>query len=188
MRQCLMAASPPCTSRIQLAKIQTSDLDNLVALDSDPLVMKYINGGKPQPRSAYLGENGLLARMMANPDQAMGFFSARVDGAFAGWFHLRPSVFEAAVPELGYRLSQPYWGKGLATETSIALCHWAFDQLGADFVDACTVEGNAASMGVMLKCSMHYVNSLSHPRAPDILVRRYIVAKETFLANHPGPP
>ena len=38
------------TGRLRLRRFATADVDNLVALDSDPEVMRYLTNGKPTPR------------------------------------------------------------------------------------------------------------------------------------------
>ena len=52
--------------------------------------MRYISDGRPTPRSAYLGEDGFLARMMSSSSKPWGFWAVEQDGRFLGWFHLRP--------------------------------------------------------------------------------------------------
>ena len=39
------------TERLLLRQFTPDDVDNLVALDGDPEVMRYINGGRPTPRA-----------------------------------------------------------------------------------------------------------------------------------------
>ena len=155
---------PPSTARIQFSDIIESDLPDLLALDSDPEVMRYLSDGVPSTRDDYLGPDGYLSRMCAYSEVPLGYFAARVDGVFAGWFHLRPSIFDSTIPELGYRLSRPYWNRGLATEGSRELCRWAFDDLRFGAVDACTVPENQRSIRVMQKCGMIRIGSKAHPR------------------------
>ena len=38
------------TERLALRRSTADDIDNLVELDSDPQVMRFINGGRPTPR------------------------------------------------------------------------------------------------------------------------------------------
>ena len=71
------------------------------------------------PHSALIAE--LLPRMLAWDGQPFGFLAAYEAGSFVGWFHLRPSVADAGILELGYRLRRAAWGRGLATEGSRAL-------------------------------------------------------------------
>lgn len=171
------------TQRMTLRKLQRTDLDDLVDLDSDPEVMRYLTGGEPTPREAYTEH--LLDRMLAwSSDEPLGFYAALLDGTFAGWFHLRPSIAEPTLPELGYRLRRAVWGAGLATEGSLALCQLGFRQLDAPLIDACTVSENAASQAVMRKCGMTWIGEMMHPRVP-LLVQRYGVTRAHFTERFP---
>ena len=161
------------TERLSLRRITDAHLDELVELDSDPEVMRYISGGVPSTRASY---EELLPRMTAFDDVPFGFAAAYESEAFVGWFHLRPSVADASMLELGYRLRRAAWGRGLATEGGRALIAYAFETLGQAEVDACTDPNNAASIRVMEKCGMHRVGVFRHPRAP-IDVVRYIVRR-----------
>jgi RimJ/RimL family protein N-acetyltransferase len=115
-----------------------------------------------------------LPRMTAFDAQPYGFAAAYEAGTFVGWFHLRPSVADPAVLELGYRLRRAAWGRGLATEGGRALVHYAFEDLDQTAVDACADPRNLASTAVMRKCGMREVGMFRHPRVP-IDVVRYLV-------------
>src|SRR5690606_27751953 len=177
-------------ARMRLRPLEIGDLDALVDLDSDPAVMRYINGGKAQTRAEYLED--LLPRMLAWPERAWGFFAAlsrenasRGPGAsageFLGWFHLRPSVADPDALELGYRLRRAHWGRGLATEGGRALVNWAFEHFDPPLVDACCDPENLASARVMVKCGMRELASFVHPRIP-LEVRRFGVTRAEFQA------
>lgn len=170
------------TERMKLRPLAGGDVDDLVALDSDPEVMRHILvSGQPAPtREDYCRPGGLLSRMLAFEDEPFGYFAAEQKGAFLGWFHLRPSVFEPAILELGYRLRRSFWGQGLATEGGYALCRYAFYELDMPLVDACAVPANTASIGVMKKLGMKYLSSQMHPREPNVKVARYGVDSSTF--------
>jgi RimJ/RimL family protein N-acetyltransferase len=162
------------TERLHLVRLVEAHLDDLVALDADPEVMRFINGGQPNSRQTYLDD--LLPRMLGFDDQPHGFAAAYERGAFVGWFHLRPSVVDASILEVGYRLRREVWGRGLATEGSRALVAYAFDDLDQDAVDACADPRNHASIRVMHKCGMQFAGTFVHPRIP-IEVVRYIVRR-----------
>ena len=163
------------TARLQLRRITDANLDDLVTLDSDPAVMRFISGGEPTPRAVYV--ETLLERMKAYADQPYGYAAAYEDQRFIGWFHLRPSVADDAVLELGYRLRQDAWGRGLATEGSQALVGYAFETLDQTEVDACALEDNVASIAVLKKCGMRFVGRFVHPRG-GMEVVRYLVERE----------
>lgn len=166
------------TSRLRLVRLSAEHLDDLVALDADPEVMRFINGGEPTPRERY--ETDYLARMTAYDDKPYGFLAVYEAQAFVGWFHLRPSVVDASMLELGYRLRRASWGRGFATEGSRALLRHAFDTLGEAYVDACAMPANVASTGVMMKCGMKRVGSFVHPRA-SVVVDRYLVRADEVV-------
>ena len=103
---------PVTTARMALRAITMDDVDRLVALDTDPEVMRFINGGRPTPRdeAARIVERSIGHRWLA---------FERDGDAFVGWFGLRPSGPHER--ELGYRLRRACWGHGLATEGALAL-------------------------------------------------------------------
>jgi [ribosomal protein S5]-alanine N-acetyltransferase len=53
--------------------------------------------------------------------------------------------------DLGYRLAQPYWGKGVATEVAFAWVRAAFDELHLDRLMAMVHSENRASIRVLMK-------------------------------------
>src|SRR5256885_13740549 len=109
------------TERLILRRFTPDDVDNLVELDSDPDVMRFINGGRPTARARIVDE--FLPAFLSYYERYAGFgFWAAIEkssGAFVGWFHFRPAPEspEGEV-ELGYRLRKSVWGKGYATEGS----------------------------------------------------------------------
>ena len=146
-----------------LRPLTPDDLDALVALDQDPEVMRYINGGAPTPRALYV--DLLLPRMLAQATApGLGFFAVEAsDGDFLGWMHLRLDSFEPAWAEIGYRLKRAVWGQGLATAASRLLMARAFDALGFQTVSARTTTDNAASRRVMEKIGLRFDSEFEFP-------------------------
>ncbi|QVQ52697.1 GNAT family N-acetyltransferase [Spiractinospora alimapuensis] len=153
-------AEHPSTERMRLRPITTDDVDNLVELDSDPEVMRYLSGGEATPRETVVDRN--LPRLTRHYPGigTFGYWAAetREDGEFLGWFEYRPlDVDSAEVVELGYRLRRAAWGRGLATEGARALIHWGFRELDVQRVTANTMAVNAASRRVMEKAGLIYL-------------------------------
>jgi RimJ/RimL family protein N-acetyltransferase len=138
------------TERMALRPITMDDVDLLVALDSDPEVMRFISGGKPTSRA----EAERIVKMSLG-HRWLGF--DKVAGDFIGWFGIRPSTAKSR--ELGYRLRREAWGKGLATEGSLALIGVAFAQPDVDRVRAETMTVNTASRAVMERCRLRFVRT-----------------------------
>lgn len=155
--------TPLETDRLVLRAPREDDADDLFALNDDPDVMRYLNGGKPASRAEIVEE--VLPRLMSYADRAdgYGFWIAqeKAGGAFVGWFHLRPAPQDGVPdePEVGYRLRKACWGRGYATEGSLALIDLAFTSLGARRVFAQTMTVNAGSRRVMEKCGLRFVRT-----------------------------
>ena len=159
------------TGRMVLRRFTDADVDNLVELDGDPAVMRYLSGGKPTPREVIQHE--ILPRFLHYDDRYTGYgFWAAIEkstGDFLGWFHFRPR--EGASPdeaELGYRLRRSAWGKGYATEGSRALIRKGFGELGVRRVVAETMAVNLASRRVMEKAGLTLVRTF-HQDWPDVI-------------------
>ncbi|GAA2829135.1 GNAT family N-acetyltransferase [Nonomuraea rubra] len=143
------------TERLILRRFAESDADDLFHLHNDPDVMRYLNGGKPTPREVIVDRT--VPRFVSG-----GFYAAveRRSGDFLGWFHLRPAEGgPEEEPELGYRLHKAAWGRGYATEGSLALVDKAFTELGARRVFAQTMAVNLGSRRVMEKCGLRLVRT-----------------------------
>jgi RimJ/RimL family protein N-acetyltransferase len=150
------------TDRLLLRWFTSADVDNLVALDSDPEVMRFLNGGIPTPRAVI--EREILPRFLGWYERYDGFgYWAAIEkstGEFLGWFAFHPP--EDGDPEeveLGYRLRRAAWGKGYATEGARALIRKGFTELGVRRVVATTYQDNIGSRRVMEKAGMTLVRS-----------------------------
>jgi RimJ/RimL family protein N-acetyltransferase len=151
------------TERLILRRFTDEDVDNLVALDSDPGVMRFLTG-EPTPREVI--ETKILPEFRSEHASRLGCWAAveRSTGAFVGWFQLRrpqwplePQGRDDA--ELGYRLRISCWGKGYGTEGSLALIDKAFTALGVARVVATTMAVNIASRRVLEKAGLRLVRT-----------------------------
>jgi RimJ/RimL family protein N-acetyltransferase len=154
------------TPRLVLRRFTMADADNLVRLDADPDVMRFVTGGIPTSRDEI--ENEFLPAFLAYYDRydGYGFWAAIEKPAreFLGWFHFRPRA--DAPPgevELGYRLRKPAWGKGYATEGSRALIRKGFTESGVQRVVAEAMAVNVASRRVMEKAGLRLVRTFRQP-------------------------
>ena len=157
------------TERLVLRRFTEADVNHLVDLDSDPDVMRFLTGGTPTPRAVI--ERDILPHFLNYYErfEGYGFWAAieRSTGEFLGWFHFRPaSGHPDDEPELGYRLRRSTWGKGYATEGSIALIDRGFRDFGVRRVLAETLVVNTASRRVMEKAGMQLVRTF-HQDWPD---------------------
>jgi RimJ/RimL family protein N-acetyltransferase len=143
------------TQRLVLRRFTVDDTDNLVNLDADPDVMRFVTGGVPTSRDEI--EKEFLPAFLGYYEryEGYGFWAVieKATGEFLGWFHFRPGE-NAGEVELGYRLRKSAWGKGYATEGSRALISKGFTELGVRRVVAEAMAANKASRRVMEKAGL----------------------------------
>ncbi|MFD9871338.1 GNAT family N-acetyltransferase [Streptomyces niveus] len=149
--------TPPflLTPRLRLRDCVEADLDRLLALDNDPGVKRFIDGGVPATPETFRAE--ALPRLLGR-----GLWAAeeRSSGEWLGWFELRPlSDAGWEVVELGYRLHRAVWGRGYATEGARALVHKAFTELGTERITANTMTVNTSSRRVLEKAGLTYLRT-----------------------------
>lgn len=84
----------------------------------------------------------------------MGYF-LKHNMEFIGWSGLA-YLPEFDAIDLGYRFLPEYWGKGLATEASLAILDYGFNTLNIETIIAIAMPENRASTRVMEKVGMRF--------------------------------
>ena len=145
------------------------DIQALWALDQDPEVMHFINGGKPNSMETI--NDVFLPRMQAYTDASKGWgvwqVSDKLSQQYLGWILVRPMNFFTEKPnlidlELGWRFFQEAWGNGYATEAATAIKDAVAHQTDIQYFSATALEGNTASINVMKKIGMHFIKKYKH--------------------------
>ena len=145
------------TDRLTLRQVRPSDRADLVALEADTEVMRYLNGGRPVP-DAGLPDADFLTPRGEEPEVLTAH--QQVSGAFVGWFALFDEglVDGLRSAEIGYRLNRSSWGSGYATEGVNALIQAAFESFGYARVRAETMAANKASRRVLEKAGLRQID------------------------------
>jgi RimJ/RimL family protein N-acetyltransferase len=155
------------TERLLLVPLADRHVELEVELDSDPEVLRYLEG-RARSRDEVLASHARRMALTSRVD-GLGFWMAFGSvGEFVGLMMLPPAhgpdqPDEPTVCDLGYRLLRRHWGKGLASEASRALLRHAFDTIGQSRVIAQTMAVNTASRGVMEAVGMRYVRTYFPP-------------------------
>ncbi|WP_413582511.1 GNAT family N-acetyltransferase [Bdellovibrio sp. HCB288] len=149
------------TERISLREFIATDERELLDLDSDPEVMKYLTNGATSSKEDIQRFMNRVSQQLKDSNGKYGVWAAieKESYQFAGWFHLFPSRQEPENLErlfIGYRLKRKFWGKGYATEVSKALVQIAFEQYGAKEVCAQAMKANLRSQQVMINVGMTF--------------------------------
>jgi 3-dehydroquinate dehydratase / shikimate dehydrogenase len=166
------------TERLILRPWRESDLEPFAALNADPQVMRFF------PRRLDREASDLMARRLAaHIDEAgWGLWAAEVKDVapFIGFIGLQAIPFEAPfgpAVEVGWRLAQPYWGRGYAPEGARAALEYAFGTLELDEVVSMTIPANLPSQRVMQKLGLtrNPSDDFDHPKLPDWEHRRHVL-------------
>jgi RimJ/RimL family protein N-acetyltransferase len=142
------------TLRLDFREFVPEDVEDIVRLDADPRVMKYIADGRVHTREETLAHFPRILRYPRIYANLGAWRASRRDtGAFIGWFSLKYAGKSSDI-EIGYRLLPDAWGLGFATEGAAAMRDYGFDDLGLERIIGVTHPGNRASQHVLTKIGM----------------------------------
>ncbi len=139
--------------RLRLVPLSPDHAEDLVALDGDAEVMRYLTG-RARSRDEVLDEWLPVLTRGAGRDGQLGYWAGTVEGGFVGWWALNPAPDDDRQAELGYRLRRDRWGQGLASDGASALLAHGFGTVGLDRIWAQTMAVNTGSRGVMTRIGM----------------------------------
>lgn len=153
------------TERLALRPLDADDLNDLHRISNEPAVRRYLWDDEPVPVAAIRGLITQSRRTFVS--QNVGLFGVRFLGeegllGFCGFVRLEGKD----EIELAYELTAAVWGRGLATEASLACLRHAFEKAGFVRVIACVDPPNVASLRVIEKLGMKPAGNLN-PRAPN---------------------
>jgi [ribosomal protein S5]-alanine N-acetyltransferase len=144
------------TARLILRPFQLADAPVTYPWLTDPEIMRFMPTGQDYSMEQV---EARLTRYITHQEQhgySRWLMFDRASGEAvgdAGLLYL-PATREI---ELGYRLTKPWWGQGLATEAAVAWLHYAFDELGLTEVIAFSHPDNHPSVRVMEKCGFEFL-------------------------------
>lgn len=138
------------TPRLLLREWRDEDGDPFTAMSADPGLTEFLLSPAPdwvaRARRRW-AEHGFGQSVVELPGEAP--FAGVV-----GLSDLHSAVPAAPAIEVAWRLAQPYWGRGFATEAARAAIEDGFYRLGLDEIVAITVAGNRRSRAVMERLGM----------------------------------
>lgn len=157
------------SQRLRFEMMSQNDADSLFEIDQDPVVMRFINGGRASTMEDI--QTILLPRLKSytNADKGWGIWKVTTleteldcPSAYIGWILVRPMDFFSDAPqfndiELGWRFKQISWGKGYATEAALALKNMLAQQTEVSHVSAVANEDNLPSINIMKKLGMQFI-------------------------------
>lgn len=143
------------TKRLVLRPYAAADVDDLLSMDGDDRVMRYIGiglAGRTREQTVEaIGRMVTMAEVM--PGYGLLHASRRDDGAFVGGCGLFPMP-EADEIEIAYRLPCACWGQGYATEMARAVLAHGFETLRLVRIVGVTFPENVPSQRVLRNIGM----------------------------------
>lgn len=151
------------TSRLVLRPFTPNDVDDLLTMDGDARVMRYIGTGLgPRTRAEVEASIGRIVAFAAErPGMSLLHASTRGDGRFVGGCGLFP-LPDGSDVEIAYRLPCDCWGHGYATEAARAVLAHGFETLALPRIVGATFPENGASQQVLRKIGMREDGQAEH--------------------------
>ncbi len=143
------------TPRLILREISANDLENLAAIFTDPVVMRFY----PSTYTYQQTQQHIERIITCYRENGFGLWGTihKADNILIGRCGLIPQQVDGHQEiEIGYLLAKEYWGRGLATEAAIAIRNYGFQQLGYHRLISLIDPQNIASQKVAIKNGMQY--------------------------------
>ncbi|MFC6998170.1 GNAT family N-acetyltransferase [Rufibacter roseus] len=128
---------------------QIDDLDSVVKHGNNINIARFMTDAFPHP---YTEENGRSFIEFATKDKPIHIFAIDINGEAVGGIGVHPQAdIHHRNAELGYWLSEEYWGKGLMSKAVLQMIDFAFQSFEIDRVFARPFGTNLASQRVLEK-------------------------------------
>lgn len=146
------------TSRLIMKQFCEEDAHYLFELNSDPDVTRYVGEGpfnSIEDVYTFIRNYGQYKRYKMG---RLNIFDKQT-GEFIGWCGLK-FLEDSSQVDLGYRLLKRYWGKGYATEASIACLDYGFNTLNLQKIIGTAMKENTASIRIFEKLGLKHTHDI----------------------------
>lgn len=169
------------TKRLILRQWQTQDFPLFAKMNGSAIVMKYFENTLSQAKSDELANR--LKDLIAQRGWGLWALEEKVTGHFVGFVGLNeaPDTLPCSpAVEIGWRLSNEFWGKGYATEAAKASLSYAFNSLKLEKVVSFTAIINAPSIRVMERIGMQNTKqNFPHPGVKGNRLKEHVLYQIT---------
>ena len=155
------------TERLSLTDLAIADFVSTYAMDTDEQVMTYIGGAEARLFDDYYAFITQRLSLWIGPKFHIWAMNLHGSERFLGWVMIKP-IRDTPHVEVGYRMPQSSWGKGYATEATLAVLNYGFNVAGFDDLTAVTHPDNAASQRVLTKCGLTLDGTLNYSGGGEI--------------------
>ncbi|RMZ49745.1 N-acetyltransferase [Flavobacteriaceae bacterium PRS1] len=172
------------TERFILREILPTDVDGMFELDANPIVHQYL--GKKPVKTKLEVKNVIQFIRKQYKERGIGRFAAieKSSGKFIGWSGLKLNLDKKEelngkrdFYDIGYRFIPRFWGKGYATETSLAVLDYGFNTLNIKTIFGAAEIENIASNKILQKIGLQFINEFYFE---NVKVNWYELKKEDY--------
>lgn len=158
------------TERLLLREFDFCDEHDFFEMDSDPEVHRYIEN-KPLDSIEQVRD---IIRFVQSQyvENGIGRWAVvdKKTNECLGWCGLKyfqvPLNDHVDIYELGYRFKRKHWGKGYATESSIAVLDYGFENLKIDIIYALADVDHSKSLHVLRKLGFEHIEVFDYDGKP----------------------
>lgn len=148
------------TDRLILREMVQGDIEEMYRLDTNKQVHKFLGEGWMNKNIEDAKKN-VESIITQYKERGIGRWAAieKESGKFIGWSGLKLNTEYALnnivnFYDIGYRLHPEFWGKGYATESSLAALEFGFNVLNLERINGITHIENEASHRILLKIGL----------------------------------
>ena len=150
------------TPRLLLRPLEISDVQAMFEMDKNPIVHKYL---WQNPVKEIEEINKVIEMVQAQYKRNnIGRFATilKETGEFIGWTGIKfvddhTENGNTNFYDYGYRLNEPFWGKGYATEATKAWLEYGFNEMNIETMHAYTHFQNEASNHILKKTGFEFM-------------------------------
>lgn len=175
------------TERLILRELEYTDEKDLFEMDSDPEVHLFIENNPVKSIDEITKVIEMLKKQYKENGIARWAVIDKLTNECIGWSGLK--YFNQSLNkhnnfyELGYRFKKKHWGKGFATESSIAILDYGFANLNVDKIFAITDPKNVNSKKVLSKLGFEFQETFDYEGDPTDW---FELKKTTWLNKKPN--
>ena len=161
------------TKRLGLRPLQPDDAPYFFQLNEDPEVLRYTGD---LPFADVEAARQFLKQYDQYERYACGRFAVLrlSDSAWLGWCGLKYKP-EVEQTDIGFRFFRRHWGQGYATEAAEACLAYGLETLGFPTIVGRAMQANHASIRVLEKIGMRFVEGILFEGEAGVLYETPIV-------------
>ena len=143
------------TERLIIRALLPGDLDGMFAMESNPNVHRYLGNKPVKSKSECAKVIEYIRSQYADYGIGRWAMIEKESNKFVGWTGFKYNTEEECgrvnFLDLGYRMSEEFWGKGYATESAFACMDYIFEHWDHDTIIGMAMEINEASVKILHK-------------------------------------